>query len=175
MMVADARALRKQEDLAKLRGLQQRTNSRVEVVSVEGNPPRKITCHIHIPTAVDRNYPHNKNEVSEVVIELPADYPFLPPTVTFNTPIWNPNVYASGRWCFGDWKVTENLELFVIRLMKVVALDPTIVNPSSPANPGAASWYVKMLHTKPGLFPTVVVNSLLAEPEKPKLVWKTLK
>jgi len=95
-MAGDVRVLRKQEDLAKLKELQLKTNSRIKVVSVEGEPPRRIICRIQIPTAVDRNYPNHKTGVSEVLIELPVDYPLQPPRVTFATPIWNPNVYTSG-------------------------------------------------------------------------------
>ncbi len=39
----------------------------------------------------------------------------------------------------------------------------------------AAAWCFKKLKTQPGLFPTVVVNTLLIEPQKPKMVWKTLR
>lgn len=167
-------AIRKREDLSKLQSLQKRINSILEIVSVHGNPPREINLRIRIPTAKNRNYPSEKQEISEVSIQLPEKYPFNMPYVIFNTPIWNPNVYSSNKWCFGEWQVTENLELFVIRLMKVIALDPTIVNPKSPANGDASSWYVSMMQRNPKLFPSMPVSNFARTEEKQKVKWKNL-
>ena len=69
----------------------------------------------------------------------------------------------------------ENLELFIIGLMKVIALDSTIVNPRSPANGEAARWYVNLQGQQPQLFPTVPLSALTAEPEPPKIGWRNIK
>lgn len=169
-------ALRRRTDLAKLRELQSKMPRALEILGVTGDPPRSIKLRIRIPTARNAKYPQEKQELNEVEIVLPENYPFLPgPSVNFTTPIWNPNVHPSGKWCYGDWIVTENLELFVARLMKVIALDPTIVNPASAANYEAARWYVVLKGRRPELFPTVSLSGLLAEAEKPKIVWRPIK
>jgi len=173
--MADTFAIRKTADLEKLKALQKKMPNTLEITSVRGSPPASLSCRITIPTAKDTNYPGTRQDVSVVEIQLPERYPFQPPLVTFTTPIWNPNVYPSGKWCFGQWKVTENLEMFIVRLMKVIALDPTIINPSSPANGPAASWYVDRQARQPGSFPTVKVLELMTESEQPKIAWRNVK
>lgn len=171
----DTYAIRKSADLAKLKVLQGKMPKTLEIIGVKGNPPYSISCRIRIPTAKNTEYPRVRQDVSEVEIQLPERYPLQMPFVFFKTPIWNPNVYTSGKWCFGDWKVTENLELFVTRLMKVIALDPTIICPDSPANGDAARWYVQLQNRQPELFPTVSVSALMAEAEAPKIAWRNIK
>ena len=171
----DACAIRKNEDVAKLRALEEEIASILEAVRVLGSPPQIVSFRIKIPTARNAKFPTEQQGVSEVEIQLPERYPFQAPNVVIKTPIWNPNVYASGKWCFGEWKVAENMRLFVIRLMKVIALDPTIVNPQSPANGDAARWYVQILSRTPELFPTVSVQSLMPGIEGPKISWRTIR
>ncbi len=171
----DAYAIRRRTDLEKLRGLQKRMPRTLEILSVTGDPPQSIKLRINIPTAKSAAYPQEKQNWSEVEIQFLQTYPFPPgPSVSFVTPIWNPNVYESRKWCYGRWTVTENLELFVLRLMKVIALDPTIINPQSPANVAARDWYVQTRRQRPQLFPTVTVSQLMVEAEKPKIAWRTI-
>jgi ubiquitin-protein ligase len=149
----------------------------LEILYVTGDPAQSIGLRIRIPTAKNESYPQVRQEFSEVKITLSENYPFPPgPEVFFETDIFNPNVYhPSKRWCFGDWKITENLELFVTRLMKVIALDPTIINPRSAANGAAASWFVMNQKLHPELFPTISLSSLMMSVTKPTIVWKAIK
>ena len=172
MSINEASAIRRREDVKKLLDLQAKMPHTLLIKEVSGEPAQSIKIEINIPTAKNANYPHEKQDISSVVIKLPEAYPFPPgPTVIFNTTIWNPNVYKNGQWCFGDWEITENLELFVTRLMKVVALDPTIINPRSPANIEAANWYVKLNSNQPRLFPTVVLSNMMVEPKPREITW----
>jgi ubiquitin-protein ligase len=172
--VDDAYATRKRNDLLKLRALQSKIPKVLEIMRVNGDPPYSITCRIHIPTAKDAEYPRIQQAVSEVEIQLPERYPQQKPSVSLKSPIWNPNVFPSGQWCYGDWKVTEFLDLFVTRLMRVLALDPAIINPRSAANPGAAQWYTRLLAQHPEVFPTVSVPDLLVEVQAPKIAWRNI-
>lgn len=148
----------------------------LQISRVDGSPPRVVALRIRIPTAKNPNFPADHQDVSDVTIQLPDKYPFPPgPTVVFDTPIWNPNVYESGRWCYGDWKITENLELFVIRLMKVIALDPSIVYPQSPANSAAAAWYQQIIRQRPNLFPTLSVTDAAVAEARHTMTWRTIK
>jgi ubiquitin-protein ligase len=172
----EASAIRRKSDLDKLRDLQAKLPRALEIVRVTGTPPKLVRLRIRIPTAKNRRFPQDQQDTSEVEIAFSESYPLPPgPLVNFQTPIWNPNVYSSGRWCFGEWKITENLALFVTRLMKVIALDPEIINPRSPANADAANWYVQMRRQQPNLFPTVSLMSLMAEAVPPKIGWRTIK
>lgn len=159
------------EDLVKIRTLAARIPSVLKIDSVSGNPPQMVQLTINIPTARDEYYPQTCQDSSRVEIQFPVSYPLPPgPTVVFKTPIFNPNVYPSGMYCYGSWKPTENMELFVIRLLKVIALDPDIVYPGSAANRPAAEWYLSMRRSRPHLFPTLTVTQLLQAP-KPKIIW----
>ena len=174
--MSEASALRKRSDLLKLRELQARVPRVFEIREVKGDPPESIKLLIRIPTAKNTNYPEERQEVSEVTILLPDNYPVRAcPTVLFSTPIWNPNVYDSGRWFYGDWRITENLSLFVTRLLKVIVMDPTIVNPESPANGRARDWYVQLRSRRPELFPTAALPDSIVQGEVAKVTWRSIK
>ena len=172
----EASALRRRSDLKKLRELQAKMPRTLQILNVRGDPAWSLRLQIRIPTAKNSNYPSDSQEISEVEIVLPESYPFPPgQDVSFSSPIWNPNVFPSGKWSYGDWKITENMELFVIRLMKVIALDPDIVNPKSPANHDAADWYSQQKKQYPKTFPTVSWPELMSDSFKPKISWHTIK
>lgn len=176
MTMSEAAVIRRRTDVAKLRELQARIPRFLEILGVSSDPPRSIRLRIRIPTARNNAYPREKQEINDVEITLPESYPQQPgPYVTFTTPIFNPNIYPSGKWCSGEWKIMEYLDLFVMRLMKVIAFDPTIVNPRSPANGEAAQWFVQTRNRHPDLFPTIPLDGLITNIEKPKIVWRTIK
>lgn len=135
----------------------------------------ELACRIRIPTARDAAFPRTVLAESRVSMQLPPRYPFERPLVKFQTPIWNPNVFSGGRLCYGEWKLMEYLDLFLLRLMKVVALDPSIINVLSPANASAAAWYRSMLIAHPERFPTRNVERLLTRPAQPRLEWRTIR
>lgn len=174
MAINGVSATRRKADVDKLKELQAKMPNVLKITKITGEPARSINLMINIPTVKNSSYPREKQETTEVQIDFSENYPFPPgPTVNFKTPIWNPNVYKSGKWCFGEWKVTENLELFVIRLMKVIALDPTIINPSSAANGEAAKWFNKNIHSN--MFPIVDITSLISQSSKPSIAWRSIK
>ncbi|KAJ3216252.1 hypothetical protein HDU67_009762 [Dinochytrium kinnereticum] len=80
-------------------------------------------------------------------LKFPQDYPFNPPSFTFNNPFFHPNVYPDGRLCIsilhppGDdptsgeraeerWNPTQSVESILISVVSLLN-DPNI---SSPAN-----------------------------------------
>lgn len=167
---------RRRVDIIKLRELQARIPRTLTILRITGDPARSIALRISIPTACNKAYPREKQEESVVEIDLPETYPFPPgPSVNFKTPIWHPNVFQSGKWCFGEWKINENLELFVIRLMKAIALDPVITNPHSAANSAAASWFVLHQRLHPELFPTIALAGLNIEAPQPAIGWRSIR
>lgn len=175
-MAADAITTRKLEDLEKLKALQARQPRLIQILRVTGQPPAEIELNLVLPTARSTAFPAERQAQTRVKIQLPQRYPFEEPLVSIQSTIWNPNVYASGRVCLGSrWTVTENLELLARRIMKIIALDPLIVNVQSPANREAASWYAALLRRQPGLFPTAQVEALLAAPAPRPIAWHNLK
>ena len=170
-----AQGTRRIADVEKLRALAARAPGLLTIDAVKGTPPDQVDLTMAVPTPRDRNYPSVVQQRTSVSIVMAARYPFDGPMVTLHTPVWNPNVYPSGKWCYGNWTPTENMELFVVRLMKVLALDPSIVNPASPANAEAAHWYVGILASNPRLFPTMDILAATAGPPPPRVAWRNLR
>jgi ubiquitin-protein ligase len=87
-------------------------------------------------------------------------------------PVFNPNVYPSGRVCLGTkWLATETLDLIVLRVAKILTFDSDILNDRAPANMEAAYWYKAALAARPEAFPT---EKIAIESEIPasKPAWK---
>jgi len=167
---------RRRSDYEKLLALQARLPDVLTVSSEQADAPQHISLRIAIPTAVDETFPRRSQAVSRVHITLGENYPFPPgPTVEFKTPIFNPNVFESGSWCYGWWQISENLELFVMRLLKVIALEPQIVNPKSPANSDAAEWYSRARAANPTMFPTMSLGAAAAAPRPPAMQWRNIR
>ncbi|KND01934.1 uncharacterized protein SPPG_02441 [Spizellomyces punctatus DAOM BR117] len=89
-------------------------------------------------------------------LKFPQDFPFNPPTFTFNSPFFHPNVYPDGRLCIsilhppGDdplsgesaserWNPTQSVESVLLSILSLLN-DP---NCSSPANVNAGVLYRK--------------------------------
>jgi ubiquitin-protein ligase len=78
-----------------------------------------------------------QNYVFEININFPGDYPSGAPTITFNTPIFHPNVYADGLLCWHESDTSGSRFYADIIFAAVLALLQS-PNPSSPANVAAA-------------------------------------
>ena len=117
-----------------------------------------------LKTVASSRYPLEVQTKTTVVIQLANRYPLQEPTANIITPIYHPNVYSSGKICFGQkWLPTEGLDLLVKRIVKIVTYDPAILNGASPANREALSWYNSAIKAHPSAFPT---DDLLVAPEK---------
>jgi ubiquitin-protein ligase len=60
------------------------------------------------------NEPYNKGAF-RINVDFPTDYPFKPPSITFVTKIYHPNVDESGKICLGiirteNWKPATRIE-----------------------------------------------------------------
>ncbi len=142
-------------DLQKIQHLTQRSGGRVAVIRTDGDPIHRIGLRIDAVTAGSAHYPLAKARGIGVEINLPARFPFQPPSARITTPILHPNVFSNGAMCLGTkWLPTEGLDLLVRRIVAIVTFDPRVVNPASPANPAAASWYQEAVRRNPRAFPT---------------------
>jgi ubiquitin-protein ligase len=164
---------RREQDLAKLRELSERSGNRVRVVRTVGSPISLVELELHYKTAPNNRYPNEVQGITNVKIELPAKYPFAEPSATITSPIFHPNVYSTGRVCFGvKWLASEGLDLLVQRLIQIITFDTLILNEKSPANTTALAWY-KNAKNKGGQFPTDSM-SRQASPNKPQVKWTTV-
>ncbi len=151
------------QDLAKLTRLGVRTHGRISVLETVDSPPSQIVISLDYKTAPTPRYPADVRAKTRARILLGARYPFQEPAVEIIDPIFNPNVYPSGRVCLGNkWLATEGLDLVVMRVAKILTFDPETVNDHNPANMDAAMWFKVMLEQHPDAFPT---EKIYLEPE----------
>jgi ubiquitin-protein ligase len=143
------------QDLRKLDELSKSTGGRIKVKSRSGNPVNRIVVDIEYPTAPSQEYPKKIQKITEVRIDLLSRYPFQEPSATITTPIYHPNVYGSGKICFGKkWLPTQGLDLLIKRVVQIVTFDSTVLNEESPANGLALRWYRETIKKFPEAFPT---------------------
>lgn len=167
----DAFEQRFNQDIEKLKQLSLQTEGRVKVVAAGSRGSRYVKVELNYSTAPDASYPSKVQNKTEVTFELLGRYPLQEPVATITTPIYHPNVYKSGKICFGTkWLPSQNLDLLVKRVVQIITFDPTILNENSPANGDALVWYRKASKTAPNAFPT---DRLETPPEvkKPKIKW----
>merc|ERR1711991_95270 len=92
--------------------------------------------------------------VFKAVLKFPTNYPFQPPTMTFVSEIWHPNIHPDGKVCIsilhppGDdpsayetkeerWSAAQSVEKILLSVMSMLA-EP---NDQSPANVDAAKMW----------------------------------
>jgi ubiquitin-protein ligase len=156
---------RRDEDVAKLKSLEQLTAGRIRITQVSGSPVSQIQLKLTVRTAGDDTFPSSALREVDATIQLGARYPFEEPAVSISTKVFNPNVYTSGRVCLGSkWLATEYLDLLAQRLFKILAFDESILNTSSAANGEAARWYIRARLKHPADFPTDALTVAGAKP-----------
>ncbi|MDQ7823356.1 MAG: ubiquitin-conjugating enzyme E2 [Candidatus Eremiobacteraeota bacterium] len=165
---------RREEDAARIRNMASLYPGRVQLLECD-RALSTLKIRLRIPTARDESYPAAVQEASDIEITLPRRYPFEEPYAKVLTPVWNPNIFQSGKICLGTkWLPTEGLDLLVERIMKLLAFDPLIINTKSPANSTACTWYIGALKQKPSAFPSVVVDELKQRAKKTGMIWKNI-
>lgn len=77
----------------------------------------------------------------ELVIYIPENYPYNPPRIEFITPVYHPNINASGSICIStlgkDWSPALTIEKTLLSIMSM--LDEP--NPNDPLRPDVAVLY----------------------------------
>lgn len=160
---SSAHNLRRQADLDRLRQLAARSGGRLELLETGGlgggaggtGHGQPLRLAIGCRTAGSSSYPQTSQHGVTLRIDLPSRYPFQRPVLTVESPIFHPNIFASGVVCQGDkWLPGEGLDLLVKRIVKLAIFDPGHVNPASAANRAAAAWYLRERSRSPHAFPT---------------------
>jgi hypothetical protein len=150
-----AHLLRRAADLERLRALEAASHGRLKALAADATPGRPIRLEMRCRTAADERYPARAVVGVSFRIDLPLRYPFERPAVTIESPIFHPNVFANGLVCQGDrWLPSEGLDLLIKRMIRLATFDSAHVNPASPANRRAASWYLALAACAPEAFPT---------------------
>lgn len=176
----DVKTMRRVADLERLGRLRDKHPQLITRMAVAGTPMDRVSLVLSMPTAGSASYPDVIEDHVDVEIQVPGEYPRSPPLVRVSSTVWNPNVYASGLVCIGPiWIPTEGMDLFLVKMVRLLAFDPKIVNPDSPANLDAAKWYKKLKDQRPGFFPTMDLGPLLItkadRAPRAKMEWTNLK
>jgi ubiquitin-protein ligase len=131
------RLRRLQADHAKLQEYIRR-QPRVQVVQVEGDPPERYQLRYQVLSLRQKDEGLREVEEHLVEINLPLNYPRLPPHCRMLTPVFHPNI-APHAICIGDhWSSGESLTSIVARIGELLSYQS--YNTKSPLNGEAARW-----------------------------------
>ncbi len=155
-MNSPASSLRRDHDQQLLLALIERSGGELVAdgkINVKGP---SLGLILKLPTSASAQYPAHTQAQCRFQIQLPARYPFAPPTASVASPVWHPNVFANGTICLGSrWQATEGLDLFATRVARLLCFDPLLVNLNSVAHQGAAQWYRQTQAAHPEAFPSL--------------------
>ena len=136
------RERRLSSDHERLKGLVAAQKKSLGIESAQGAPPENYVVVFDAPSIVElkENEPVLARQ-HRLKIEMPADYPAVPPRVTVLGHIWHPHVWARNNVvCLGQWNITEPLDSLVLRLYSMLVYDLERLNWKSVANEQAALW-----------------------------------
>ena len=157
---------RRDVDVERVRLLAAASGGRIGIVTlpVAGRP--RFVLDLGYATAGSHRYPEVRQAASRIAIDLGPRHPFQPPVTTVLTPIFHPHVFSSGIVCIGSkWLPSEGMDLFVHRVVRLLAFDPLLMNPYSIADGAANAWYQAALRRHPEAFPTDVAALALTVDE----------
>jgi hypothetical protein len=166
----DAQSVRRAADSERLRALSAASGGKISVLDQADR--NRYIVDLRYFSVGSRAYPRERQPMTRIHIELSARYPFQPPVATVTSPIFHPNVFASGLVCLGaKWLPSEGMDLFVHRLARLITFDPLLLNIQSPANGEAMQWYTRTAREHPSAFPTDRVDIAIGQPAKPSVKW----
>ncbi|GIK88197.1 MAG: hypothetical protein KJ018_09135 [Burkholderiales bacterium] len=147
--------MRREVDVERVRVLARGSAGCVGIVALPGPGRARFVLDLAVVTADSAAYPRERRSATRVAIDLSPRHPFLPPAATALTPVFHPHVFASGLVCVGArWVAGEGMDLYVKRLIRLLAFDPLLMNAHSIANAAAQAWYQRTARLHPQAFPT---------------------
>lgn len=151
-------ASRRQADFDRVRALAAGSDGQLAIL--EGSTSSRLRLRVTRPTAGNARYPAEKLQRFDLVVDLPARYPFEPPTSRLEGDrVFHPNVFDSGVVCVGSkWQPGEGLDLYVTRVVRLLLFDGMLVNLSSVANGPAGHWYARARREHPAAFPSATID-----------------
>jgi len=133
-----------------------------ELAMLSSDPPPGISCYA--PTD-NLTYLHGtivgppdtpfESAIFLLTINIPNRYPFEPPRVRFVTPLWHPNIDASGRICLdtlksrpaGSWSPAVSLPSLLLSIRSLMAepnsADGLVANVTKQFKENNDAWYAQ--------------------------------
>lgn len=96
------------------------------------------------PTIVHTGRTVRRQEKTTVQINIDGNFPYTPPSaqVIEGQIPYHPNWFANGNLCNGNiWNTNMWIWEYVIKIGRVLAFDPGVANPASPANSQALNYW----------------------------------
>lgn len=96
--------------------------------------------------------------IHECMIRLTLwdSYPYVAPHVKMLSipPVFHPDWFSKGTYCPPvPWRAEDSLKDYVLRMIRTLQYDPSLIESDSPANYKALDWYRKNSHNA-SLFPS---------------------
>ncbi|MBK8434762.1 MAG: hypothetical protein IPL28_27220 [Chloroflexi bacterium] len=121
----------------------------LHIVRTEGDPPDKYqiryTCRG--VESINAAGAPTIREVHEVSVYLHAEYPLKQPQLKWLTPIFHPNIHATGAVCIGAWWPAKTLDELILNLGDMIQYKN--LDPKDPMNSKAAAWALRNKHRFP--------------------------
>lgn len=147
--------MRREVDVERVRALATTSGGRIGIVTLPAPGRPRFVLDVECATAATPRYPHERRTTSRLAIDLSPRHPLAPPMATVQTPVFHPHVFASGLVCIGaKWLPSEGMDLFVKRIVRLLAFDPLLMNSMSVANGAAQAWYQRAQLLHPEAFPS---------------------
>lgn len=147
--------LRWQADIERLRALAAASVGRLGLLALPRPGAPRFVIELDVETVGSPGWPHDRQPRSRIAIDLAPRHPFEPPVATLLSRVFHPHVFTSGVVCVGaHWQASEGLDLFVHRLVRMLAFEPALINPASVANAAAMAWWRETRARHPQAFPT---------------------
>lgn len=163
--------MRREVDIERVRALVTESGGRVGIVTLPSPGHARFVLDVAMTTAGSPRYPQERRETTRLAIELAPRHPFQPPSASVLTPVFHPHVFASGLVCVGaKWLPGEGMDVYVKRLVRLLAFDPLLMNAHSIAHAAAQAWYQRALREHPAAFPTDPAAIAMATGEQARVV-----
>jgi ubiquitin-protein ligase len=135
---------------------------------IRGNSPyvEEYRLTVNVRSIIDSKPTFRNSHV--INISIPSTYPSAPPLLIMETlpQPFHPNWFKDGRWCGGEWVISEGLGHHVVRMIRTLQFDSEITSAGSPANHCACEWYEKQQNKK--YFPCDL--QILPDPTKKRFI-----